>query len=347
LPTLSTPEQGQSLILYVSAKRSTVSEALVAEKEIKNKDKTTKQQFLVYFVSEVLTGSKKFYSEMEKICYAVIMSSRKLRHYFEVHTIKVLTNQPLNDIFSNRDNSERISKWAMKQSEYVIDFEKHSAIKSQILANFVVEWTEPRSTTEGEVLETPWVVYCDGAWGTMGARAAAILLSPSGIKLHYTARMQFNNESDKCTNNIAEYKTVLLGLRKLRAIGVQKCILRINSKVVTGQIEKECIAREPTLDKYLGLVRKMENYFKGFTLEYIKRNKNCEADGLGKAAACNTLMSADVLFQVFEDASVKTVPPEPRVVNIIKREDWRVSIMAYLHHYYETDSKNEQIRLQQ
>jgi hypothetical protein len=57
----------------------------VVEKEIWNKDKTVKQQFPVYFVSEVLTGSKKFYSEIEKICYAVIMSSRKLRHYFEEH----------------------------------------------------------------------------------------------------------------------------------------------------------------------------------------------------------------------------------------------------------------------
>jgi hypothetical protein len=37
-----------------------------------------KQQFPVYFMSEVLTGSKRFYSEMEKICYAVIMSVRKL-----------------------------------------------------------------------------------------------------------------------------------------------------------------------------------------------------------------------------------------------------------------------------
>jgi hypothetical protein len=93
----------------------------------------------VYFVLEVLTGSKKFYSKMEKICYAVIMSSRKLRHYFEAHIIKVLTNQPLNDIFGNRDSSKRISKWAMELSEYVIDFEKRSAIKSQVLADFVVE----------------------------------------------------------------------------------------------------------------------------------------------------------------------------------------------------------------
>jgi hypothetical protein len=37
---------------------------------------------------------------MEKICYAIVMSARKLRHYFEAHTIKVLTNQTLNDIFT-------------------------------------------------------------------------------------------------------------------------------------------------------------------------------------------------------------------------------------------------------
>jgi ribonuclease HI len=67
--------------------------------------------------------------------------------------------------------------------------------------------------------------------------------------------MQFSSEADKCTNNIAKYETILLGLRKLWAIGVQRCTLRTDSKVVAGQIEKECIAREPTLKKYLALVR--------------------------------------------------------------------------------------------
>jgi hypothetical protein len=56
---------------------------------------------------------KKYYSEMENICYAVIMSTRKHWHYFEAHTIKVLTNQSLNDIFGNKDNFDRISKWVM------------------------------------------------------------------------------------------------------------------------------------------------------------------------------------------------------------------------------------------
>jgi hypothetical protein len=138
-----------------------------------------------------------------------------------------------------------------------------------------------------------------------------------------------------------------LGLRKLIALGVQKCILRSDSKVVTGQIKKECIAREPTLEKYLGLIRKMKNYFKGLTTEYIERNKNCKVDELAKVIAHNTPMSVDVFFHVLEDASVKTIPPEPRVINIIEGEDWRAPIMAYLCHYYELDSKNEQIRLQQ
>jgi hypothetical protein len=69
-----------------------VSGALMVETEIVSNGKPTKQQFLVYFVSKALTGSKRFYSEMEKICYAMIMSALKLRHYFEAHTIKVPTN---------------------------------------------------------------------------------------------------------------------------------------------------------------------------------------------------------------------------------------------------------------
>jgi ribonuclease HI len=56
--------------------------------------------------------------------------------------------------------------------------------------------------------------------GTMWVGVAIVLFSPSGIKLHYAARMQFNNEPDKCTNNIVEYEAILLGLHKLRAIKV-------------------------------------------------------------------------------------------------------------------------------
>jgi hypothetical protein len=123
-------------------------------------------------------------------------------------------NQLLNDIFENHD-SGRIGKWAMKLSEHVIDFEKRSAIKSQVLANFIADWTELSSYTEGTVVDTPWQVHCDGAWGGSGAGVATILKSPSGIKLRYAARLQFTTEANKCSNNIAEYEAVLLGLCKL------------------------------------------------------------------------------------------------------------------------------------
>jgi hypothetical protein len=87
---------------------------------------------------------------------------------------------------------------------------------------------------------------------------------------------------------------------------------------VSGQIEKECIAWEPTLEKYLALVCIMENYFKGFTVEYIERNKNTKADDLATAIARSTTMPPDVFFQVLEDASVKTVLSEPRLINVIE-----------------------------
>jgi hypothetical protein len=79
----------------------------------------------------------------------------------------------------------------MELSEHVVDFEKRSAINSQVIADFIAEWTESNSYTQGLVPELPWLIYCDGAWGNAGARVATILISPSGIKLRYAARLQF------------------------------------------------------------------------------------------------------------------------------------------------------------
>jgi hypothetical protein len=109
--------------------------------------------------------------------------------YFDAHRVRVLTNQPLNNIFGNRDSSGRIGKWAMELSEHVIDFEKRSAIKLQVLADFIVDWMELLSYTEGTVVDTPWQVYCDRACGVSRSGAAAVLKSPLGIKLRYAARL--------------------------------------------------------------------------------------------------------------------------------------------------------------
>jgi hypothetical protein len=147
-------------------------------------------------------------------------------------------------------------------------------------------------------------------------------------------------------NNIAEYEAILLGLHKLRTFEVQTCVLTTDSKVVSSQMEKECIAREPTLKKYLAHVRRMENNFEGFTIEHIKRSQNFEADELVKVVAPNTPLATDVFFQVTKVASVKMVKSEPILINVIK-EHWHTPIMAYLYHYYEPDNTIEHVRMQQ
>jgi ribonuclease HI len=104
-------------------------------------------------------------------------------------------------------------------------------------------------------------------------------------------------------------------------MGVHHCILKIDSKVIASQIEKECMARDKTLEKYLATVRRMENFFKGFTTQHIERTKNTEADELAKAIAKKAVLPLDIFFHVIEDPSVKTVEPETRMRNVRQGED--------------------------
>jgi hypothetical protein len=132
---LSPPSPSEPLLLYVAASKAAVSAALVREV----KTEKGKLQSPVYFVSEALAGSKLLYSELEKIAYTLIMATRKLRHYFEAHKVTVLIDQPLNDLFIDKEASSRIAKWATELSEYTIDFGKRSTIKSQVLEDFIVD----------------------------------------------------------------------------------------------------------------------------------------------------------------------------------------------------------------
>jgi hypothetical protein len=242
---LCPPEPRSPLLLYVSASNSAVSAVLVQEKEEEGKFK----QIPVYFASEALSGSKLFCSELEKIAYAVIMAARKLRHYFKDHRIRVITNQPLNDLFTNKEASTRIIKWGAELSEYIVDFERRSAIKSQVLVDFVVGWTSPTQNLDEEML-TPWVVQCDGAWCHKGVGISAVVTSPTGVVIRYATRLIFAKD-EHSTNNTMEYEDLLLALRKMKALGQQNFIIKKDSKVIQEHIEKESEAKNPVLMKYL------------------------------------------------------------------------------------------------
>ena len=118
-------------------------------------------------------------------------------------------------MFENTEASGRIGKWATKLAEHTIDFVPRTAIKSQVLAEFIADRTPALPSQETPELESIWQLECDGAYQRDGAGASVILTAPSGTQLKYAARLDFKG----CTNNVAEYDGLLLGLRKARALG--------------------------------------------------------------------------------------------------------------------------------
>jgi ribonuclease HI len=159
-------------------------------------------------------------------------------------------------------------------------------------------------------------VFCDGSWGTFGAGATAILISPSQIRTCYAARLEFS-----CTNNIVEYKALLLGLLKLKAMGIRKAILKSDSQVITGHIDKSNRARDPKLEKYLDTIRKMEASFEGFSVKNILRGENEHADLLAKSAAQGLPLPSEVFFETIKAPSVELMERAVHTISPVHSED--------------------------
>jgi hypothetical protein len=96
----------------------------------------------VYFISEVLSETKVRYPQIQKLLYAVVLTRRKLRHYFEGHPVTVVSSFPLGEIAQNREASGRIAKWAVELMGETLSYAPCKAIKSQVLADFLAEWTD-------------------------------------------------------------------------------------------------------------------------------------------------------------------------------------------------------------
>ena len=123
---VTVPDQKAPLLLYVAASDHVVSGVLVQEKEEESKG----IQQPVYYILEALLGAKLNYTEIEKIAYAVLITSRKLKHYFQAHEIIVPSSQPLEDILCNKEAFGRIEKWATELSQFEINNVSRTTIKS-------------------------------------------------------------------------------------------------------------------------------------------------------------------------------------------------------------------------
>jgi ribonuclease HI len=304
----------------VAASHSALSAALVQEKL----DGQVKKQAPVYFVSEVLSPSKKNYTELEKVLYAVLMASRKLQHYFQAYHIIVPSSQPLKDILRNREATGRIGKWAAELNEFTIDYVHRSSIQSQALADFIADWTPGAHEEEINKDVEAWTMFCNGSWGTFSAGAAAVLVAPSKVKTCYVAKLHFS-----CTNNIAEYEALLLGLRKLRAMGIRRAILKTDSQVISGHVDKRSKASDPKLERYLDTVQRLEASFEGFSVKNIPRGENEHADLLAKSAAQGLPLPLKVFFETIKAPSVELMERAVLTISPVHSEDWRTEIISF------------------
>jgi ribonuclease HI len=237
----------------------------------------------------------------QKLLYTLLIASRKLRHYFQVHPIKVVTDRPLETIQRNPNVTGRVAEWAMELQPFEISFETTKVIKSKALTEFTAKWTNPfadeppevESTLPGEDAPGLWVMHFDGAFNLPGAGAGAILTSPFGDKLFYAVQLCFRLEH-KVSNNIAEYEGLLAGLRAANALGIKHLIVKGDSQPVVKFSNKSYTSKDEHMVAYLEEHRKMEKRFQGLQLKHIPRGENVEADEIAKRASHRLVQPASV-----------------------------------------------------
>jgi hypothetical protein len=133
-----------------------------------------------------------------------------------------------------------------------------------------------------------------------------------------------------CTNKIAEYEALLLGLRKLKAMGIRRAILKYDSQVISGHIDKSNKARDLKLEKYLDTVRRMEASFEGFSVKNIPRGENEHTDLLAKSAAQGLPLPSEVFFETIKTPSVELMERAMLTISLVHSEDWRTKIVSFL-----------------
>ena len=219
-PLLSPSMLGEELYLYLAVTPYAVSSALIREEG--------RMQKSVYYTSKALRGAEGRYSLIEKLTFALIMASKKLRHYFQAHIINVMTDHPLKKAMNKLEAAGLLIQWVVELSEFDNKYQPRHTIKAQALADFIAEFTP--NYDDLEVMEDKkWIIHVDGLSTQHAGGIGVVLQSPEGDRLKHKVRLQYQT-----TNNEVEYEAILKGLELATSVEAKSILILGDSQLVMG-----------------------------------------------------------------------------------------------------------------
>nr|XP_023920168.1 uncharacterized protein LOC112031683 [Quercus suber] len=295
-PMLTAPEPGEDLFMYLAVSEHAASAVLLRDKGV---------QQPVYYISKTLVDAETRYLPMEKLVLALIHATRKLPHYFQAHTVHVLTEYPLQSLLKRSDFTGRIAKWGTRLGSFDIRYRPRSLVKGQVLADFIAEFSPREKGVMVCQLEArPWKVFVDGASSSTGAGSGVVMITPEGIRLEHSFRLGF-----RASNNEAEYEAFLARLRAVSSLGAREIELYLDSRLVVNQVQGSFEARDPRMKAYLEQVRLVMARFNTVKVFHIARTQNRHADSLATLAS-------SVTEEIPRQIKVELIPePSVRVIS--------------------------------
>jgi hypothetical protein len=242
-PILTPPQDGEPLYLYVTATTQVVSAIIVVERT--EEGHALPVQRPEYYMSEVLSETKARYPQIQKLLYVVVLAWRKHWHYFEAHPVTVVSSFPLGEIIRNPDAVARIAKWSVELMGETLSYAPRKAIKSQILADFVAEWTDTQLSPL-QILAECWTIYFDRSVMKIGPGVGLLFISPLGEHMRYAICLHF-----PASNNMVEYEALLCGLRIAVETGIKRLDVRGDSQLVIDQVMKNAGCHDDKMEGYL------------------------------------------------------------------------------------------------
>ena len=140
-PIMSSPVVDEVLLAYIAVALYAISLMLIRV------DSGIQQP--VYYVSKSLNEAEVHYLPLEKAILAVVHATRKLPHYFQTHTVVVLTQLPLKSVLRRTDYTGRITKWGTILGAFDIKYMPRTFIKGQVIVDLVAEFAECLEEMEG------------------------------------------------------------------------------------------------------------------------------------------------------------------------------------------------------